>query len=202
MPLSTWGQLVSDAEKSGNTGGFKPLDPGEYDFKITASELKKSQAGKTGFNITAEVEGGPYANKKLFNTFWVSPDSPTAMGIFFRQFAALGLDGDYFRGEPTDEKIVADLVGRRFHGVVKHREYNGQPQADLANVTPARGPAPAQAPAVDVAKPVVSDGVPTPSVSTPAVSDGWGTATPAAPTAPATPTAPPLPPLGVGNSPF
>jgi hypothetical protein len=200
MPLSTWGQLVDDAEKSGNTGGFKPLDPGEYDFRITASELKKSQSGKTGFNISAEVEGGPYANKKLFNTFWVSPDSPTAMGIFFRQFAALGLDGEYFRKEPTDEQIVADLVGRRFHGVVKHRDYNGQPQADLANVTPARGPAP-----VNVAKPAVEGvpaNVPTPDVPASNVSDGWGTATPAAPTAPATPTAPPLPPLGVGGSPF
>lgn len=213
MPLQTWGQLVKDAPES--AGNFEPLADGEYEVVITAAEVRKNQADKVGYNVTIEVESGPNKGRKFFNTFWVSPESPTAMGIFFRQFEALGLPKQaYFVAlEPTDEKIAADLVGKRFHAVVGTREWNGKKQNDLKNIQPARGvapvatagpagPVPATPTAVAPAAPAATPTAP-PAAPTAPANDAWGSlSTPSAPSAPATPTAPPLPPLGPGQSPF
>lgn len=226
MPAKTWNQLVADAPEQATS--FEPLPDGSYDFKIAEASVTHNSAQKVGYNITAVVESGPYANRKIWNTFWVSPESPTAMGIFFRQFAALGLDRAYFQAEPNDEQIAAALVNRRFNGVVNTREWEGTKKNNLKNVQAARGPAPVVAgPGVpSAAAPVVASGVPSgvptpvaapavPVVNVPAppapaapaaavpAQDPWANATPAVPSTPAAPVAPPLPPLGgPGGSPF
>lgn len=209
MPLAqTWGALVDEAGEAAVP--YKPLPAGSYDVKIIASELKKSSGQKDGFNITAEVEGGAFAGKKIYNTFWVSPDSPGAMGIFFRQFATLGLDAAYFRAEPSLEQINKDLVGRRFYATVVEAEYQGTPKNELKKVDPARGNAPvaplAGTPTATPTPTVVSAptpaATPTPTVPTAPTGNPWGQApsapvpaTPAVSDAPATPAAPELPPL-------
>lgn len=204
MPLKSWGQLADDAGEAGV--GFEPLAEGTYDFKITAAEHRRSQSQKDGYNITAEVESGPHKGRKVFNTFWVSPDSPIAMGIFFRQFTALGLDKNFFKSEPSDEQIVAGLQGKRFRGTISIREWNGKKQNEVKNVDPPVGPAPASVgPAAPAAVPTPAAPAPVAAPAVPA-GDPWAGSTPAAggawsqsPTAPApvaapaAPVAPPAP---------
>lgn len=186
MPLKNWAQLKDDAKESGQS--FEPLPDGDYDFKIIASEHRKSQSQKDGYNITAEVESGPYKGRRVWNTFWVSPDSAVAMGIFFRQFAALGLDGTFFDSEPSDEQIVGALVGKRFRGTVTTREWNGNKNNEIKNVAKATGPAPA--PASNVSLDDVAAHASSPSVNAAQASNPGVVSTPSAPSGVASPSAP------------
>jgi len=176
--------MLNEAEKSGPIE-FKALDPGDYDLVIEKAEYRQSQKGKDGYNITATVESGPHANRKVFNTFWVSPESPQAMSIFFRHMSILGLDKDFWNANPTDDQICAALTGKRFIGTLKKSEYNGKERNEISNVATPR-PAPAGAgPAVP--------GVPTPPVA-PAPA-------PAAPTPPVQAPAAPAPPAQAAAAP-
>lgn len=208
MPTRNWGQLIADAGDAAQV--YEPLADGIYDLKITGAEHKKSASQKDGYNITAEVETGPFKGRKVFNTFWVSPDSPIAMGIFFRQFAALGLDKAFFDREPSDEQIVAALQGKRMRATLNTEEYNGKKNNRIRDVQPPVGPAPASvgglpgAP-VSVPSPVAAPAPVAPpapaAVAPPAQADPWANAavpagswgTPDATAAFAAPPAPPAP---------
>lgn len=211
MPLKTWDQLVEDAGDSGKV--FEPLTDGTYDFVITESSHRTSASGKDGYNITAKVESGPYKGRVVFNTFYISPDSPAALGIFFRQMATLGLDAAFFKTNPTDDQIVAGLLNKHFSGTVKTSEWQGKkrnefsginapnPQvvaaaASAASGTPDMGKISPAAAAPSLASPSVTTPAPAepaPSSPTPAASpaDPWGgAAVPSMPTG--APTAPPF----------
>lgn len=185
MPLKNWSQIVADA---GDTGkAFEPLPDGVYDFLITDAAYRPSQSGKDGYNITAQVESGPYKKRTVFNTFYVSPDSPSALGIFLRQMSVLGLDAAFFQREPSDDQIVAALKDKRFRGAVTTSEWQGKKRNELKTV---ENPNPAPATGV----PTVSSGPTVPSVSVPSVTAAPTVPTVAAPSvaAPtvATPSAP------------
>ena len=140
MPLRNWNELTKDADDSQQS--FTPLPDGLYDFKIIEAKYQQSQSGKDGYNITAEVESGPHKGRRVWNTFYVSPDSPIALGIFFRQFTALGLDKAFFANNPSDDQIVAGLIGKRFRGQTKNGEYNGKERTELKDVQAPSGPPP------------------------------------------------------------
>src|SRR5690606_269515 len=105
MPLKSWADMLKDSESE--TKSFDPLPDGTYDFFIEDAQHRKSSTDKDGYNITAVVENGPYKKRKVFNTFWISPDSPAALGIFFRQMRDLGLDNAFWASNPSNEQIVA-----------------------------------------------------------------------------------------------
>lgn len=158
MPLKNWSQIVADA---GDTGkAFEPLPDGVYDFLITDAAYRPSASGKDGYNITAQVESGPYKKRTVFNTFYVSPDSPSALGIFLRQMSVLGLDAKFFQAEPSDDQIVAALKDKRFRGAVTSSEWQGKKRNELKTV---ENPNPAPASGV----PVVASGPSVQSISVP-----------------------------------
>lgn len=172
MPLKSWAQLVADAGDTGKS--FEPLPDGVYDFVIEKAEHRRSASEKDGYNITANVETGPYKKRVVFNTFWVSPDSPVALGIFLRQMAVLGLDSEFFSKEPSDDQIVAALAGKRFRGGVKTSEWQGKKRNEISTV---EKPNPAL---------TVSDG---PGISAgPSISSGPSLGTSSIASAPSTPT--------------
>lgn len=117
---------------------FEPLPDGTYDFFVEKAEHRKSAKGKDGYNITAIVETGPYKKRKVFETFWISPESNAAMGIFFRQMGNLGLGNAFWDSEPDDDKIVAELAGKRFQGTVTTEEYQGKKNNRINGVNPPR----------------------------------------------------------------
>lgn len=156
--------MLKDAESE--TKSFDPMPDGTYDLVVEKAEHRTSAKGKDGYNITAVVENGPYKNRKVFETFWISPDSPAALGIFFRQMRDLGLDNSFWASDPSNEQIVAALKGRRFQGTVNTEEYNGKKNNRIQGVAKARG-----GPAVsDTSVPNVSE-VESAVASTPKVED-------------------------------
>lgn len=169
MPIKSWSVLINDAEDS-----FEPVPAGDYDLKIIKSEASLSKSGKSMWKICTEVLEGPYAKRKIWGQLTLSPESPTALGIFFRQMKALGLTQDYFAQDPTDSHVANALVGRTFRGQIGVRTWQGQERNEINNYT-ALSSAPNAAPSAPV---------------TPQPTQGSGSA-PAAAVAPAPTTPPP-----------
>lgn len=134
MPLKSWKDMRNAAETEAPS--FEPLPDGTYDFVIEKAEHRTSQKGKDGYNITAVVETGPYKKRKVFETFWISPESNAAMGIFFRQMGNLGLDNKFWDQEPNDDDIVNALAGKRFQGTVTTEEYQSKKSNRINGVNP------------------------------------------------------------------
>lgn len=217
MPLRNWQEMIDEAEKSGPLE-FKALEPGDYDLVIEKVEHRLSQKGKDGYNATCVVESGPYAGRKVFNTWYVSPESPTAMSIFFRQMGVLGLNKEFWNANPTDDQICAAMAGKRFIGTLKKEDYKGKERNEVSGVaTPRPAPAgsgpsiggvptPAGVPSSPVPPtPAVAPTVPTPPVATPPAAQApeapgspWDAATAAPQPAAGDPwvtTPPPVPPV-------
>lgn len=220
MSTLNWAELVQDAAESG--GNFEPLPAGDYDLKVVGVEEKQTSKGKTMFVIKSEVQSGAYAKRLLWDNLVISPESPGAMGIFFRKMAALGLSKEFFGGQPSNAAISQAISGRPFKGRIKQTVYNGQdrnefvayaPAAQAGASAPIPGGAPvpaapvASAPPVPQAAPVApaapqyqapaAPAAPAPAPAAP-VEDPWSSA-PAAPAAPPAPaqgfSAPPAPPF-------
>lgn len=144
MPIKNWSDLLNDAEDS-----FEPVPAGDYDLKIIKSEATLSKSGKSMWKICTEVLEGPYAKRKIWGQLTLSPESPTALGIFFRQMKALGLTQDYFAQDPSDSHVASALVGRQFRGQVGVRTWQGQERNEINNYT-ALSSAPNAAPSAPV----------------------------------------------------
>lgn len=135
-----WGTLFNDAK----TASFDALPPGEYDVYVAEAEVKvSSNTGKQMIKTKLQVESGPHAGRIIWNNFVLSPESPQAMGFWFRNFKALGIEPEFFtQGSPSLEYAAVELVGKRARVKTKIRQWQGQDQTDIDAIKPAAGPAP------------------------------------------------------------
>lgn len=131
MALSNWQELLESAEESTE---YTPLPEGEYPLVITETEVVQSSTGKTGFKTVSEVLDGDHAGRKVFNSFYISPESPKALGIFFRHMSALGLDSEYFASNPDEDDIANELLGAQYIGVISHTQNDGKTYANIQDV--------------------------------------------------------------------
>jgi hypothetical protein len=133
VPGIDWNTLL---ESAGNTS-FEPLPPSEYEVEVEKAEAKKaSQSGKLMFVVTFKVTTGPYANRKLWNNYVVSPESEGAMGFFFRHMKAFGLNAEFFKGNPHEDTVAAALLGKKVKLEVGQRTYQGEIKNDVKNTKP------------------------------------------------------------------
>lgn len=157
MSSLNWGDLVKDA---GDVGSYEPLPDGDYDLMVVEATAKTAQSGKTMFAIKAQVQNGPHAKRLVWDNLVVTPDSPGALGMFFRKMAGLGLNRDFFSQNPSNAQIEAALQNRTFRAQIGSRVWNGSKKneikmyyvanaatASAAPVAAAPAPAPAPAPA-------------------------------------------------------
>ncbi len=84
MSTLNWGDLIKEAGESGN---YDPLPDGDYDVLVVEATHKMTQSGKTMFSVKAQVEGGAHNKRLVWDNLVVSPDSPAALGIFFKKDA-------------------------------------------------------------------------------------------------------------------
>ena len=131
-------------------GSFEPLPKGPVDAVVTAAEATKTSNGKTMYKMTWSVLTGPNANRKVWGNQVISPESPSALGFFFRQMAALGLDADYFSGNPSEEQVAKDLVGRQATLMLDQKEYQGTLRNEIKDIRKLAGVLPGGAPAPQV----------------------------------------------------
>lgn len=156
MSSLNWGDLVKDA---GDVGSYEPLPDGDYDLKVLEATAKVAQSGKTMFAIKAQVQGGAHNNRLVWDNLVVTPDSPAALGMFFRKMGALGLNREFFGSNPSNAQIEQALIGRSFRGQIGSRTWQGQKKNEIkmyyvataasspAPAAAAQAPAPAPAPA-------------------------------------------------------
>jgi Protein of unknown function (DUF669) len=125
--------LLAAADKS----GFSNLPVSEYDVRIDSAEVRQTATGKQKITVKYKVLGGPYANRVIFNDMVLSPGSPNAMAIFFRQMAAMGLDSAYFSQDPSLSKVAADLADREMRILTENRTWQGVERMGVAKIMPA-----------------------------------------------------------------
>ena len=133
MPSINWGDALESADGS----DFELLPRADYNFKVTEASHKVSSTGKDMFEMKCTVVDGPHKGRVLYSNQVVSPDNPTAMGIFFRKMGALGLKADFFRANPENSAIVDAILGREFQGQVTVRTYQGNDKNEISNIRPA-----------------------------------------------------------------
>ena len=131
-------------------GSVEPLPKGPVDAVVTAAVATKTSNGKPMYKMTWSVLTGPNANRKVWGNQVISPESPPALGIFFRQMAALGLGADYFSGNPSEEQVARDLVGRQATLVLDQKEYQGTLRNEIKDIRKLAGVLPGGAPAPQV----------------------------------------------------
>lgn len=207
-----WDDLMDAADGS----DFAPIPQGDYDLKIIETEATTSSTDKPMWKITTEVLNGPHSGRKVWTQQTLTMDNPDALNVFFRQMAAAGLTGEFFKTKPNNQQIADALMGRTFRGKVTIREWNGVPRNNIkqwnpagaaaagpgggppppaAGATPPAGPPPpaASAPPPAAAAPPPAAAAPPPPAAPPAAAPAAAAATeppPAAPPAPAAPAAP------------
>lgn len=122
MPNIGWDTLVAAAGEAGKA--FEPLEPNNYNFVVSEATVGESKTGKKSIGITAIIESGPSAKRKVWNTWYISPENANALAYFFREMKIFGLDRVEFFGKgPSDQQIIDGLVNKRFIGTVVQKEY-------------------------------------------------------------------------------
>lgn len=139
MGAANWNDLM----KAADDAGFSLLPNGTYDVKVSAAEAKTTAKGKDMFAVTYEITSGPSMGRKQKNNFTISPESAVALGFFFREMKAMGLDAAYFSTAPSTAKVAADLLGKTCRIEIGVEIWNGEERNKVAKVlAPAGGAAP------------------------------------------------------------
>lgn len=144
MSTINWSDLVKQAGSSGSTN-YEPLPDGDYELKVIQAVATTTQTGKVMFKVTNEVQGGPYAKRRIWDQLVVTTDNSKAMQMFFMKVTSMGIPLSFFEAEtpPTNAQIEQALLGRTFRATVGKRLYNGTESNEIRRYyklqTPAQG---------------------------------------------------------------
>jgi len=159
MAEFSWSALVKAAEEEGLS--TKIPAQGDYDAVVKATNSGQSQSGKPSVGLMFVITTpGPEQGTSVWANQYLSIENPVAMRIWFEQWANLGITPDDFTRAPEDLKaavawLAQEAEGRSARIRIKHREWNGNTQADVkvlrggggsaapAPVTPSAAPQPA-----------------------------------------------------------
>lgn len=138
MTVINWNTLIGESK----TGGVLP--DGSYDVIVVDATAATSSTGKPMFKLKFRVTSGPQRDKQLLTQLTLSAENATALRIFFRHMAALGLDETFFTEQPTPEDVASALLNRGATVEVGTREWRGEARNDVVNIVPLQltGPPP------------------------------------------------------------
>lgn len=166
------------------------LVTGTFDGIVTEATATQSSNGKDMIKAKLQIEGGKNHGRVYWRNIVVSPESTSAMRMFFVTMKAFGLEGEYFAANPTMEQIARDITGKRCKFTVDKREFQGVDREDVTKVEPpSAGMAGLPSP---VTSGPIGAGIPSPSAG---ISTGVpGVPSPGIPAAPSTGSDVPPPP--------
>jgi len=119
---TSWSQYAASAAGGGPT---LPEGNGYQGRIIAADAVKSGKSGKFKFTWKFQVLTGPHAGKTETLKQWLSPESPTALGIFRRTLSSLGIDMAAIP-DGTPEAAVANMVvGGTYTFDIKHKANPG-----------------------------------------------------------------------------
>lgn len=163
MATIPFDNLIENAEEVST----EAVPKGKYPSRVAETEWVKTKTEKDMLKVTFEIAVGPNKGRKLYSNLTISPESPKALGFFFKDMETLGVTKAQLAANGADwaaEEIIGNLVEL----VVEHREWQGRAQADVkwintckddvpasggANVPPVSDAPPAAAPADDTPPP-------------------------------------------------
>lgn len=119
--------------------GYSLLPNGPYDVKVFAVEAKKTGKGKDMFAVQYEITSGPHMGRKVKNNMTISPDSPMALGFFFREMKAMGLSIEFFQTNPTPQAVAATLIGRVCRIEIGKGSFNDEERDEVKRIMPPVG---------------------------------------------------------------
>lgn len=163
MAAASYGDLIKSYEDS----GVELCPVGTYDVKVAEAKFSPTSTGRDQFIVVYEILFGPHAGRKVKNWMTIVSEYPGLVKRWFDQMEAMGLDRDYFRAEPPNDRVCADLTGRTCQIVVGRRKKKGsgdEETEDISQVIPvvagaaspvAFDPMRAAAPAADATAPAV-----------------------------------------------
>lgn len=131
-------QLMAEAGE-----GFKPIPPGPYTVECEKAESVTSTTQKPQIRVTLRVLGGDHNGRKLFDQFTLTAGNPTALGFWFDNMAALGLDRSFFASNPAMPYVAQMLLGRQCNVVVVIEPYQGVDRNKVKTYAPIAGGQPA-----------------------------------------------------------
>lgn len=126
MAEATWGELMANAKKAA-----EPVAETDHNIKIVNSEATRASTGSLMFKYSAEIQDGPDVKRKLYGNLVVSPDNGTALAIFFRNMAALGLGDEFFAANPSPEAVASAMMNRTARVHVKHKTWQGVVRGEI-----------------------------------------------------------------------
>lgn len=126
MAEATWGELIQNAKKAS-----EPVAEMDHNVKIVNAEATRASTGSLMFKYTAEIIDGPDVKRKLYGNLVVSPDNGTALAIFFRNMAALGIDENFFAANPSPDAVAAAMFNRTAKVHVKHKVWQGVTRGEI-----------------------------------------------------------------------
>lgn len=144
MSTINWADLVKQAGTTATTN-YEPLPDGDYELKVIQVATTTTQTGKTMFKITNEVQGGPFAKRRVWDQLVVTTDNPKAMNMFFMKVTSMGLTTAFFDANPTNAQIEQALTGRTFRATLGKRTYNGTESNEIKRYYAVTAPAAAAA---------------------------------------------------------
>jgi hypothetical protein len=122
--------------------GFQPVPPGPYTVECEKAEAVKSSTNKPQIRVTLRILGGPHNGRKLFDQFTLTAGNPAALGFFFDNCAAFGLDRAFFSGLNMQDPmpyVAQMLMGRQANVAVKMDVYQGVERNKVAQYRPIAG---------------------------------------------------------------
>jgi hypothetical protein len=131
MSTTNWAELIKKSGDAASNTNYEPLPDGDYELKIVKVEAVTTSTGKPMFKVTNEVQGGPYANRKVWDNLVVTHDNQKAMDMFFMKVIAMGLTKPFFESNPTDAQIEQALTGRTFRANIGLRTYEGKDSNEI-----------------------------------------------------------------------
>lgn len=141
MSTTNWAELIKKSGDLSSNTNYEPLPDGDYELKIVKVEAVVTSTGKPMFKVTNEVQGGPYANRKVWDNLVVTHDNPKAMDMFFMKVIAMGLTKPFFESNPTDAQIEQALTGRTFRANIGLRTYEGKDSNEIKKYFPGQAAA-------------------------------------------------------------
>lgn len=147
MSTINWADLVQQAGDSASSTNYEPLPDGDYELKVVQATATTTSTGKVMFKVTNEVQGGPYAKRRVWDQLVVTTDNPKAMNMFFMKANAMGLGRTFWDANPSNAQVEQALMGRSFRATLGKRTYNGTESNEIKKYFPsqAAGEAPAAA---------------------------------------------------------
>lgn len=100
--------LLAAAKEAGISGGLLPDMEGE--FVATTVNAGANQGGKDQIGVLWKCVGGPNDGASGWENITISPESPKAMGFFFRTMAKFGMDDAFFQRQP--QPTIAEMAER------------------------------------------------------------------------------------------